>query len=66
MADRFNVVLFTVLGVTLLCGTVATLIAWQSPDASTKPMQAKLFETCMTLFHTEVGAIIGLLGGHAI
>ena len=66
MSDRFVLVLFTVLAVTLLCGAVAVFIAWQNPDPAQRPMQAKLFEQCMAIFQTGVGAIIGLLGGHAL
>ena len=66
MSDRFSLVLFTVLSLTLLCGLLATVIAWQNPNPATHPMQVKLFDTSVALLHAGIGAIIGLLGGHAV
>jgi uncharacterized membrane protein HdeD (DUF308 family) len=65
MDQRFTVILVTVVGITLTCGGIACIIAMLSPDPA-RPMTAELFKTCTTLFHTGVGAIIGLLGGHAM
>jgi hypothetical protein len=65
MDQRFIIILTTVVGITLLCGGIACAIALLSPDPA-RPMMAELFRTCTTLFHTGVGAIIGLLGGHSL
>jgi len=65
MEQRFKLILFTVLGVTLLCGALALITALVTPEPA-PPMVADLFKTCTTLFHTGVGAIIGLLGGNAL
>src|SRR5258708_40307617 len=63
--DRFFVVLFTVLGLTLASGVTACAMALICPDPA-RPMQTELFKACVAIFQTGVGAIIGLLGGHGL
>ena len=65
MADKFNLILAAVLSLTLISGATASAIAVTSPDPA-RPMQAELFKACLAIFQTGVGAIIGLLGGHAL
>jgi hypothetical protein len=65
MADRFLIVLSTVVGLTLFNGGVACAIALFSPEPA-KPMQTELFKICSTVFQTGVGAIIGMLSAHAL
>jgi len=65
MEKRFTIILMTVVGMTLLCAGIACAIALLSPEPA-RPMMTDLFKTCTILFHTGVGAIIGLLGGHAM
>ena len=65
MADRFLIVLSTVVVLTVINGGVACAIAIFSPDPA-KPMQTELFKICCTAFQTCVGAIIGMLSAHAL
>lgn len=66
VTDKFFITLFTVLALTLISGATACLIAIKCPDPAGRPMQAELFKSCLAIFQTGVGAIIGLLGGHAL
>jgi hypothetical protein len=65
MADKFDLILSCVLGLTLLSGATASALALKSAEPA-KPMQAELFKVSLGIFQTGVGAIIGLLGGHAL
>jgi hypothetical protein len=65
MPDKFIIVLVSVLWLTMLCGITACVIAMKSKEP-VQQMQAELFKTCCSVFQTGVGAIIGLLGGHAL
>jgi hypothetical protein len=65
MADKFLVVLFTVVGLTIINGAMACAIAIFSPEPA-RPMQTELFKICCTVFQTGVGAIIGMLSAHAL
>lgn len=62
MADKFLIVFFTTVGLTLTCGAVATTIALLGHDPS-PPMMTELYNTALKLFTAGVGAIIGLVGG---
>jgi hypothetical protein len=65
MENRFLMVLCTVVGITLICGGTACVIAIWSP-APANPMVMEFFKTSNALFHTGVGAIIGLLGANTL
>jgi hypothetical protein len=65
MPDRFTIVFLAVLWLTMLCGATACIIALRTKEPA-QPMQTELFKTCCAIFQTGVGAIIGLLGGHAL
>lgn len=65
MADKFLIVLFTVVGLTVINGGMACAIAIFSPDPA-KPMQNDLFKVYCTAFQTGVGVIIGMLSAHAL
>jgi hypothetical protein len=64
MADRFHVVLFTVVGLTVACGAVACVLAIFTSEPA-HPMEQELFKTCSAVFQTGVGAIFGMLTAHA-
>jgi hypothetical protein len=61
MADKFIIVFFTTVVLTLLCGATAALIAGFGHDPS--PMMTELYSTALKLFNAGVGAMIGLVGG---
>jgi hypothetical protein len=65
MADKFQLVFFTTVAFTLLNFGAASMIAIRNPETKS-PMVAELYNTSIKLFTAGVGAIIGLLGGHAI
>lgn len=65
MFDKFQLVFFTTAALTLLNFGAATTIALAMPD-SKSPMVTELYSTCIKLFGAGVGAILGLLGGHAL
>jgi hypothetical protein len=65
MTDRFLVVFFTVLALTLFCASGAALISLYGPSPL-PPHVDRLFSAFVELFVAGVGAIFGLLGGRAI
>lgn len=62
VADKFLIVFFTTVALTLVCGAVATSIAVFARDPA-PPMIAEVYNTSLKLFNAGVGAIIGLIGG---
>jgi hypothetical protein len=62
MADRFILVFFTTVTITLVCGGVAASIVVLAHDPA-PPMMTELYNTALKLFTAGVGAIIGLVGG---
>ncbi|HEY2071227.1 MAG TPA: hypothetical protein VGG48_16845 [Rhizomicrobium sp.] len=61
MSDRFDLVFFSVLAITLLSGAAAGALAFWGPfDAS--PLQARFFDASLQAFVLGVGAVIGLMG----
>ena len=65
MFDKFQLVFFTTSAFTLLNLAVAVAIALMLPDSDSS-MVTELYSTCIKLFGAGVGAILGLLGGHAL
>jgi hypothetical protein len=65
MADKFQLVFFTTTAFTLLNFGTATAIATMLPETKSA-IVTELYNTSIKLFTAGVGAIIGLLGGHAI
>ena len=65
MSDKFQLVFFTAAAFTLLNFGAAVSIAVALPDTKS-PIVAELYNTSIKLFTAGVGAIIGLLGGHAL
>jgi len=64
MIDRFLIILFTVLGLTIACGTGAVLIAFGSP--SPPPLVERAYNMLAEMCGMGAGVIFGLLGGHMI
>lgn len=62
MADKFLIIFFTTVALTLICGAVAALIVVLGHDPA-PPMMTELYNTSLKLFTAGVGAIIGLVGG---
>ncbi|WFU44892.1 hypothetical protein QA640_21980 [Bradyrhizobium sp. CB82] len=62
MADKFLIVFFTTVTLTLVCGGVAAFIVAFGHDPG-PPMMTELYNTALKLFTAGVGAIIGLVGG---
>ncbi|KJC58913.1 hypothetical protein UP10_21705 [Bradyrhizobium sp. LTSPM299] len=62
MADKFLIVFFTTVALTLVCGAVATCIAFTGHEPS-PPMMTELYNTALKGFTAGVGAIIGLVSG---
>lgn len=62
MADKFLIVFFTTVILTVLSGATAVLIAGFGHEPA-PPMAHELFNSTLGLFDAGVGAIIGLLGG---
>lgn len=65
MAGTFQLVFFTIVALTLICGATASSIAAFSPEPA-KPMVLEVYKTCLQLFNAGVGAILGLLGGMSL
>jgi hypothetical protein len=63
--DKFQLVFFTTTAFTLLNFGAAVSIAFAVPDTKS-PIVNELYNTSIKLFTAGVGAIIGLLGGHAL
>ena len=63
MADRFNLVFYTTVCLTLICGAVATCIVVFGSHDPAPPMMTELYNTALKLFTAGVGAVIGLVGG---
>jgi purine-cytosine permease-like protein len=61
MADKFSVILLSVVAVTILCGVLMGTIAIYGPAPQPAPIAA-VFETLRALFTTGVLSIFGLLG----
>jgi hypothetical protein len=62
MADKFLIIFFTTVALTVLCGSVAVSIVFLGHDPA-PPMMTELYNTALKLFTAGVGAIIGLVGG---
>ena len=62
MADKFQTIFFTTVGMTLVCGAVAASIVVFGRDPA-PPMMLDLYNTALKLFTAGVGAVFGLLGG---
>jgi hypothetical protein len=65
MFDKFTLVLLITTAFTVLNFSAAAGIALGFPDAAS-PFVTELYNTSIKLFTAGVGAIIGLLGGHAL
>ena len=62
MTDRFYLVFFSVLVLTILCAVLASVIAFYT-GADPPPLMDKLFNAFLGMFTFGAGAIVGLLGG---
>jgi hypothetical protein len=62
MVDKFRIVFFTTVALTMVCGAAAASIVVLGHDPA-PPMMTELYNTALKLFTAGVGAIIGLVGG---
>ncbi|MDE5446959.1 hypothetical protein GWG65_37635 [Bradyrhizobium sp. CSA207] len=62
MSDKFLIVFFTTVALTLVCGCAAASVVVFGHDPG-PPMMTELYNTALKLFTAGVGAIIGLVGG---
>ena len=61
MADRFNTIFYSVISLTLFCGTLLAAIAVWGPNPQPPPI-VSLFETLKYGFSMGLFSIFGLLG----
>ncbi|UPJ47655.1 hypothetical protein IVB30_30960 [Bradyrhizobium sp. 200] len=61
MADRFNQVFYSVISLTVLCGSMLGVLALWGPNPQPPPI-ASLFETLKYGFSMGLFSVFGLLG----